>query len=512
MVVAMGATSCRKDDKGIAGDRMTIGANIVQHGGDGSKTAIGPEAGDQFPVLWSDGDEFTLYSGENLCGTTFGITSGVGSESAVFEGANPGDAAYFASYPAAEVTRTNATTFIYEIPRIQSDLNHAGPMVGYSADGQSVNFENAASWVRIGLKGNAKVTKVELGSKVSKSHPSSALFGQLRITVGNDGKIVETTVMDNKADHSMLEKAYRTPVELNPDESTYFDFLVPEGAFGDLNKAHVQKAQFKVFGTDGAELATFEKEMSPIERNMVYVGEYGEAINEPAAHETVNFGTPDLNWSVCNLGATNGATKESWYGDYYAWGETAPYYQNGVWCEHPSHNSGITFDASVGYKWKNYLDGSSTSWDASKDWKPYGEGTTLTSEHDAATQAWGGGWRMPTTEEWQALYDNNTFEWLDVDAESANVSGFKAVAAGYLVVKGGKESVELDPSVYMFLPAAGYRDGVSLNGAGSYGRHWSSSLYSSDPYYAYIMNFYSGDVYPQIYNERFNGFTVRPVR
>ena len=507
MVVAMGATSCRKDDKGIAGDRMTIGANIGQHDGDGAKTVIGDETGGGFPILWSDGDAFTLYSKTSTSGSPFAITSGIGSESGLFEGANPGDAPYFASYPDGVngVTRTGETTFAYEIPQDQTGLNHAGPMVGYSADGKSVSFDNAMSWVRIGLKGEAKVTKVEMSYSEAKGTPVP-LSGTLTITVDGNGEITSTSVAANrKAEAQKLQRD--CDVTLTADYA-YFDFLVPAGAFGGSTEA-----KFKVFGTDDVQLATFNKTMPEIERNMVYVGEYGEAINEPAAHETVNFGTPNLNWSKYNLGVDpeDLDAAADWYGDYYAWGETAPYYQNGVWCEHPSHNNEITFDKNVGYGWKNHLDGSSTSWNASLDWKPYGEGTTLTSEHDAATQAWGGGWRMPTTEEWKALYDNNTFERLAADATSEKVTSFKAVAAGYLVVKGGKNSVELDPSVYMFLPAAGGRNGANLFNAGSYGYYWSSSLVSPNSN-AYYMYFYLNSVDPQRKNGRFNGYTVRPVR
>lgn len=37
----------------------------------------------------------------------------------------------------------------------------------------------------------------------------------------------------------------------------------------------------------------------------------------------VDFGLPSGTlWSTKNIGATNGDTAESWYGNYYAWGET----------------------------------------------------------------------------------------------------------------------------------------------------------------------------------------------
>ena len=78
------------------------------------------------------------------------------------------------------------------------------------------------------------------------------------------------------------------------------------------------------------------------------------------------------------------------------------------------------------------------------------------------------------------------------------------------MIKGKGSS--LDPTVYMFLPAAGGRNGASLFNAGSYGHYWSSSLISSNPSSAYYMYFYKGFVDPQRSNGRFNGYTVRPVR
>ena len=66
--------------------------------------------------------------------------------------------------------------------------------------------------------------------------------------------------------------------------------------------------------------------------------------------------------------------------------------------------------------------------------------------------------------------------------------------------------------VALFLPAAGNRNGTSLNNAGSNGNYWSSSLNSSNPNDAYNMFFNSGDVGPQSNGNRYYGFTVRPVR
>ena len=62
----------------------------------------------------------------------------------------------------------------------------------------------------------------------------------------------------------------------------------------------------------------------------------------------------------------------------------------------------------------------------------------------------------------------------------------------------------------VFLPAAGNRNGSSLNNVGSNGNYWSSTCNNSNN--AYNMNFNSSNVNPQNNNNRYNGNSVRLVR
>jgi len=66
-------------------------------------------------------------------------------------------------------------------------------------------------------------------------------------------------------------------------------------------------------------------------------------------------------------------------------------------------------------------------------------------------------------------------------------------------------------SSLVFLPAAGYRSGTTVNNVGLNGNYWSSSPYSTATH-AYNVNFNSGGVNPQNNNNRFNGFSVRLAR
>lgn len=108
-----------------------------------------------------------------------------------------------------------------------------------------------------------------------------------------------------------------------------------------------------------------------------------------------------MKWATKNLGATTVAgSGETCYGDYYAWGETAPYYEGtGGWPATPTWKSG----KASGYAWQSYCGSSSFS-----EWStpPYDATTKiLKPEFDAAAQILGNGWRMPTSAEFQALYD-----------------------------------------------------------------------------------------------------------
>jgi hypothetical protein len=62
----------------------------------------------------------------------------------------------------------------------------------------------------------------------------------------------------------------------------------------------------------------------------------------------------------------------------------------------------------------------------------------------------------------------------------------------------------------MFFPASGNGNGLSWNNRGTNGNYWSSSLNSATN--GRNLNFNSGGVNPQNNNNRYNGFSVRPVQ
>ena len=171
-------------------------------------------------------------------------------------------------------------------------------------------------------------------------------------------------------------------------------------------------------------------------------------------HEYVDLGLPSgLKWATCNVGAE---TPED-YGDYYAWGETS------TKSEYTKENS-LTNGKSM-----SDISGNIT--------------------YDVARTEWGSSWRLPTRSEFEKLRKKCKWIWTTQNG----VWGCKVTGPN------GNS---------IFLPAAGHRDGSSLDVAGYGGYYWSSRPYDTGN--AYFLNF---DTFQHRTNwlNRDLGYSVRPV-
>ena len=205
----------------------------------------------------------------------------------------------------------------------------------------------------------------------------------------------------------------------------------------------------------------------------------------------VDLGLPSgLKWASCNVGAS--APEEN--GDYFAWGETEPYYEDGyARSENPVWKDGKTGYNWVSYQWCNGTAESLTKYCTDNEYGTVDNRTVLEPDDDAASANWGGNWRMPTDAEWTELRTECTWTWTTQDG-----------VYGRLVTSNTNGNS-------IFLPAAGYWDNTALRyGSDSYGYYWSSSLSVSSPGFACRVGFYSSSVYRGVYS-RYRGFPVRPV-
>ena len=211
--------------------------------------------------------------------------------------------------------------------------------------------------------------------------------------------------------------------------------------------------------------------------------------------ETIDLGLPSgLKWASFNLGAT----KPEEYGDYYAWGETEPYYNTLnplIWKE--GKESGYTWSS---YKWcmgdSNPMMLIKYCTDASYGYNGFTDGkTVLDPEDDAVIVNLGGNWRMPTDEEWGELLMNCTL----ARATLNGVSGCSFTSK----INGNS----------IFFPCSGYLAGTEF--VSGYGQYWCSSLSPDNPLYAWSVVF--DYQLQQLYAGRHSffprdcGYSIRPV-
>ena len=176
----------------------------------------------------------------------------------------------------------------------------------------------------------------------------------------------------------------------------------------------------------------------------------------------IDLGLPSgTKWACCNVEAS---TPDD-YGGYYAWGET---------------------EEKLSFDWENYR-----HYDSSTEQCIHIGDDIAGTEYDVATVKWGDLWRLPSSEMFQELMDNCTFEWTSLN----DVNGYLFTGSN-----GGR----------IFLPAAGgcLYDALLLDGRD--GNYWASTLDSEEKDNAFFLVFRSQFVQLQ-YSPRFLGLSVRPV-
>ena len=189
-----------------------------------------------------------------------------------------------------------------------------------------------------------------------------------------------------------------------------------------------------------------------------------------------------IKWATMNIGASSVTDT----GLYFQWGDTQGYTAAQV-----GSGEGKKYFYWTDYKWTED-DGESFTKYNDED----GLGVLQASD-DAVTAAWGGNWRMPTTEEFQALETATTSAWTS-SYEGSGVAGLVLTS-------------NADSNKKIFFPVAGrcYEDTIVDANKGYY---WSSSIgkYAEEEGshlffdYEYI-NFLDGS------DNRYIGNTIRGV-
>lgn len=237
--------------------------------------------------------------------------------------------------------------------------------------------------------------------------------------------------------------------------------------------------------------------------NWNIVGILGQEKTSAQEDLYVDMGLPSgLLWAKKNIDVTqaNGfaASEFQYECSFVSWGNTQMF--------NPKDTSSFNHDFGTWDNSKNQ---------AENGYKPdsiYGQtpgcGITasLAPSQDAARVNLGAPWRMPTTAEYQELFDNCDFIY-------ANGTVIDSATVDKRVTVNGVLGLYLKSKIngnLLFFPCSGYGYGSSWDNRGGYGGYWSASFDSAVG--ARNLGFSSGGVYPQVSYYRCGGFAVRPVQ
>ncbi len=232
----------------------------------------------------------------------------------------------------------------------------------------------------------------------------------------------------------------------------------------------------------------------------------------------------DQKWAYCNIGAF--LPEEP--GEYFAWGEVKGHKAD--FSISPDNDGNIpeafasdfkvfnhsdarytgTYNSSSGFAFCNTPYYNGTSFDKYTG----SDGNTLLREDDAANANWGNNWRMPTSQDFYNLYDACAINGYGITTYAGTERGEVPTFGKGVYWCGNYDGVAgclfCDGTNKLFFPAMGCGSGTKLIDVGKYVRYWSSTEASYD-HYAYRLDISDSDVDLQLYGNRFDGNSVRPI-
>ena len=500
-------TGCTSDESLEIGNVREIRATLhgFQYEDGMTRTAYNISEAKGFETLWAAGDILGIYpiGGDQV---SFPISDGVGTTSAKFDGGSwalRGEYKYAAYYP--------FSTDFYTTDQTAIPVSY----LGQTQDGNNttdhlaaVDFM-AAAGTQPSASGSVDLAFKHVGCflRMQFTMPKAGTFTS--VTIATDGGSFTTEGTVNLAATTPAITATETDTKLTlgltnvkttaDNQTITLYMMVAPGDLGNRTFTFtVQDNAGKSYTKTAAGknmIATYAYNY-PLTLETIGTGGttggggWGDDSDPYNGHEYVDLGLPSgLKWATCNVGATNPED----YGDYFAWGETEPYYTEGHAQDSPCSDWKA---GKTGYNWESYMwsnkYGTLTKYNSNSDYGTVDNKTELEPADDAACQNWGGSWRMPTQSEFNELYQNCTCTWTTQNS----VNGYKVTGSN---------------GNWIFLPAAGFRrNNARLESVGSIGCYWSSTPNPSTNAYC-LTSYSSGSIFPNDYDIRHCGKSVRPV-
>lgn len=498
-------SSCQVKEEGeLAPEGKTFTATMEAMADDATVVDTKTSMDSYGNVLWKKGDQVSIFVASTINqhfqvtdasdGKTAAALNPVESPGFVAGGDIPNNVAYYPYAATAAIAKRDGGAYLISdiaLPAAQNYAeasfgNGAFPMtaVTSSTNDYNLKFKNVLGGLKLQLKGNATITSISI-----TGNNNEVLCGAAEVTV-SAADTPAITLTD--ATGTIVTLDCGDGVQLNAETATTFIIALPPmtmtGGFTVI-VTDTENKQMEIKTTKSQTITRSNLLSMPA---VIYEGSGSNPVSEPVA---VDLGLPSgLKWASFNLGAS--APEE--YGDYFAWGETEPYYEDGyAQSENPVWKEGKTGYNWASYKWCNGTRGSQTKYCTNPTYGYVDNKTLMEADDDAAHVNLGGFWRIPSFEEWIELFDNCDC----IATDDYNGTG----VAGRIYVS--RKPGYTDKSI--FLPEAGYRDGTVLYMDG--GQYLSSSI---NNHYSYMFNGFSFSGWGMSlswYPDRCKGFPVRAV-
>ena len=446
---------------------------------------------------WTKGDQVgvwpTLRTGEEETASQvlFTLENGGSTANGIFKGSGWGllhDRKYYAYFPydpdarPTLVTRTFATTATQSSNANTAhvganDVLYATAVTPSDGSSASFQFHHLSSLMRLNIS-----LPTELKSATLKS-----------LVLSSDEEIFPTEITYNPTEDeptvTVTKKTNRLVLRMGANNAGFKPLINTLYAWFMVAPVDLEGKTINVSLTDG---------------NATYTGHFVGA-NQIAGHAhqydldvsklDLPEGCVDLGlgvyWATCNLGAS----APEHFGDFYAWGETEPYYTAVKFAEtaNPPTFSSATWKTgySAGYTYAKYFDTTNGGTTFGKYTTP---GQTLALADDAANARLGGKWRMPTTEEVLALYDA-------CDMTASKMREVRGVLCTSSVT-----------GASIFIPANGFFDGLTYDCVNIGFRLWTSTLANKSQAYGWYNSYKElDDSNKQCIRNRNRGHGIRPV-
>lgn len=471
----------------------TMEAFVDDASGVDTKTSL--DAGGS--VLWKMGDQVSIFAGSTINehyqvtdasdGRTSAALNRVESPGFVAGGDIDNNVAYYPYSETAELAKNGSAYVIRDIalPATQTYAqasfgNGAFPMTAVTSSTRDYNlkFKNVLGGLKLQLKGTATIASISI-----TGNNNEVLCGDAVVDVSTT---TAPSISLNDASVKTVTLDCGNGVQLNETTATAFIIALPPITMAvgfTVTVTDTENKQMEITTTKSQAITRSNLLSMPA---VTYEGTGSDPISEPVA---VDLGLPSgLKWASCNVGAT--APED--YGDYFAWGETEPYY---------SDQDPLTWKdgKKAGYFWTSYkfelgtdVSGPFSKYVTDSYFGTVDNKTVLDPEDDAVIVNWGGTWRMPTDSEWTELRNECSWTWTTLNG----VNGYRVISS--------------TNSNSIFLPAAGLWSYKRLGSAEVHGIYWSASLHTGDPYCAWVVSFSSANV-NHSEAERCLGYSVRPV-